>query len=364
LKAIWLRVPFDKPFHGGTYTVTSRATIVARVFTDEALVGEAFAGDQRENGGDMCRLIEGDLKKLIVGEDLFSIDKLWNKMFATSVNVSDKRLLLGAISLIDMALWDAVGKEAKQPLYKVLGGYRDKIPIISIGGYYQEGKTLEDFAKEVAHYKELGMAGVKFKVGRMNVEEDVERVKAARDAVGDDFAIATDANMAWTSRQTIKFARLVERFNIAWLEEPVHWYNFRRDMRAVRDAVDIPLSAGQSEVTRFGCWELMDTGAIDICNVDSSICGGVTEWMKIADLASLYGVSMGHHEEWQIAMHLFGAIPHGTYVECFADPLRDPLFDTFVVNKKIKRGFIELPNKPGLGLELNEELIRKYQVKH
>lgn len=356
-------MPLEKPFHGGTYTISSRATIIVNVFTDEGIIGEAFAGDQKKNGKDICNLIEGELKKSIVGEDLFCIDKLWNKMFVSTVMAGDKYAQLQAISLIDMALWDAVGKAAKQPLYKILGGYKNKIPIISIGGYYQEGKTLKDFGKEIVSYKEREMAGVKFKVGRVNVEEDVERVKTARDAAGEYFIIAVDANKAWTSKQAIKFAKLAEKYNIAWLEEPVHWYDFNKEMKIVRDAIDIPLTAGQSEITRFGCRNLMEAGAIDICNVDSSICGGITEWMKIADLADIYHVLMAHHEEWQIAMHLFGAIPHGTYIECFADPLRDPLFDNFVLNKKIKRGYVEIPNKPGLGLELNEEIIKRYQVK-
>ena len=363
IKAHWIKVPLKRPFHGGTYTIHSRATILNRITTDEGIVGEAFAGDQRENGGQICRLIEGEYGKLIMGEDPVCIDKIWNQLFSTSVMAVDKRSSLEALSLVDMALWDALGKTVRQPVYKVLGGYRDKVPIITIGGYYQEGKALKDFASEIASYREQEMAGVKFKVGRINVEEDVERVKVAREAAGDDFVIAVDANMAWTPKQAIKFAKLAERYNIAWLEEPTHWYNFARDMHTVRDAVNIPLTAGQSELTRFGCKELMDAGAIDICNADSSICGGITEWMKIADLASLYHISMAHHEEWQISMHLIGGIPHGTYAECFADPLRDPLFEDFVLNKKIAKGSIEIPNRPGLGLELNEKMIRKYEVK-
>jgi len=284
-------------------------------------------------------------------------------MFAKSVMIGDKRILLGAMAGVDMAIWDAYGKAVKQPLYKILGGYRDKIPLISIGGYYQTGKKLDDFTKEIQDYQEKDLAGVKFKVGRVNVEEDVERVKTARDAAGNDFVIAVDANMAWTPKQAISFARLAEKYDVTWLEEPVHWYNFKKDMKIVRYAVNIRLTAGQSDLTRYDCRDLMDAGAVDICNVDSSICGGITEWIKIADLARMYCVYMAHHEEWQIAMHLFGGIPHGTYAECFADQLRDPLFEDFVLNKRISGGSIEIPNKTGLGLELNEKLIEKYRVK-
>ena len=363
IKTTWISVPLETPFHGGTYTISSRATIIVKLFTDEGLIGEAFAGDQRTNGKQICDLIDNNLKKSIVGEDLFSIDMLWNKMFIKTVMVRDKTTFIQAISLIDMALWDAVGKATRQPLYKILGGHKNKIPILSFAGYYQAGKTLNDIGKEIMTCRDREMAGVKFKLGRLKIEKDVERVKAARDAAGDDFIIAVDANKAWTSKQAIKFAKLAERYNLAWLEEPVHWYDFIKEMKIVRDAIDIPLTAGQSDRTRFDSRNLMESGAIDICNVDSSICGGITEWMKIAHLAELYHISMAHHEEWQISMHLFGAIPNGTYIECFSDPFRDPLFENFVLNKKIKGGYIEIPNKPGLGLELNEEIIERYKVK-
>ena len=362
IKATWISVPLPNPMQGGTYTISSRATIIVQLYTDEGIIGEAFAGDQRTNGKQICDLIEGDLKNTIVGEELFSIDMLWNKMFIKTVMVRDKSTHMQAIALIDMALWDAVGKVSKQPLYKVLGGHKNKIPILSFAGYYQEGKTLKDIGKEVMDCRDREMSGIKFKLGRLKIEKDVERVKAARDAGGDDFVIAVDSNKAWTSKQAIKFARLAERYNIAWMEEPVHWYDFIKEMKIVRDAIDIPLTAGQGDLTRFDSRNLMESGAIDICNADSSICGGITEWMKIAHLADIYHVGMAHHEEWQISMHLFGAISNGTYIECFSDPNRDPLFENFVLNKKIKGGYMEIPNKAGLGLELNYEMIEKYRV--
>jgi L-alanine-DL-glutamate epimerase-like enolase superfamily enzyme len=104
----------------------------------------------------------------------------------------------------------------------------------------------------------------------------------------------------------------------------------------------------------------MEQEAIDVCNADTSYCGGITEWMKIANIASAYDVKMAHHEEYQIAMHLFAAIPHGTYAECFADPNVGPLYPYILRNRKVKDGFIFLPNKPGLGLELNKEFIDKH----
>ncbi|MEM2921424.1 MAG: mandelate racemase/muconate lactonizing enzyme family protein [Candidatus Bathyarchaeia archaeon] len=363
VKTHYIRIPLKKPYHGGTYTIDSRATIIIQIITDQGIIGEAFAGDQRTNGSQICQLIHGEYKNLITNEDPTAIHKIWSRLFNVAIKATDKRTHLEALSLIDVTLWDILGKISRQPVYKLLGGHHNRIPIITIGGYYQEGKDPSLLEKEVKTYIEQEMAGIKLKVGRTDIDEDIERVKIVREAAGEDFVIAVDANMAWTPRQAIRFAKEAEKYNVAWLEEPAQWHNFAQNMHIIKQATTIPLTAGQSELTRGGCKQLMDREAIDICNADSSLCGGISEWMKIAHLAELYNVSMAHHEEWQISMHLLAGITHGTYAECFADPDRDPLFQSLVVNKRIHRGYIELPSRPGLGLELDTEFIRRHEVK-
>lgn len=357
--------PLGRKFLAGTYgKAATKDTIITRIHTDEDVVGESFVGDvPGERGRTLVNIIQNQLKKDIVGEDLFSIERIWNKLFSRG------RGMMHAIGHVDCAIWDGIGKACNKPLYKLLGdgGYREKVPIISLGGYYIPGKEKpsegrEIIEREIVDFKEKGMMGIKFKLGRLEVEEDVERVKIAREAAGDDFVIAVDANKAWTPRQAIKFAKLAERndLNLRWIEEPCKWHYQIKGMRRVRETTDIPICAGQGEITRWGCHALMEGGTIDVCNVDTSYCGGITEWMKIANIATLYDVEMAHHEEYQIAMHLFAAIPHGTYAECFANPDVGPLYPHLILNKKVKDGYLYLPDKPGLGLELNEEFIREH----
>jgi D-arabinonate dehydratase len=358
--------PLGKTFLAGTYRKdVTKDTIITRIITDEGVVGESFVGDVPHIGRTLVHLIQSELKNDVIGEDLFSVERIWNKLFA-HYRSNEERVLMQAIGHIDCAIWDGIGKACHQPLYKLLGGggYREKVPIISLGGYYLPGRekpeeSRESIEREILDFKAKGMIGIKFKVGRLHIHEDLARVKIAREAAGDDFVIAVDANKAWTPRQAKRFAALATHhdLNLRWIEEPCSWYYQAKGMNQVRAATEIPICAGQSEITRWGCHALMEQGAIDVCNVDTSYCGGITEWMKIAHLATLYDVEMAHHEEYQIAMHLFGAIGHGTYAECFANPDVGPLYPHIIANKKVEGGYIYLPETPGLGLDLNETFI-------
>lgn len=232
--------------------------------------------------------------------------------------------------------------------------------MIAIGGYYGAGA---DLAAEVAELKELGLAGLKLKVGGLEPEQDAERARLAREAGGPDFVLAADANQGWTKEQAIRFARLVEDCDLVWLEEPCRWTNDRRSMRDVRFTSGTRICAGQSEYSAAGCRDLMVEGSIDVCNFDSSWSGGPTEWRRVAALALSFDVQMAHHEEPHVASHLLASIPHGTFVECF-HPDRDPIWWGLVSNRpSLTGGMIELSLTAGLGWELDEDFIEAHQVR-
>jgi D-galactarolactone cycloisomerase len=275
----------------------------------------------------------------------------------------DRKTLLEAIACIDCAVWDVVGKATGRSVCELLGGHAESIPIISIGGYYMDGKTLADIGREMEAYRQAGMAGCKFKVGGLLPQADAERVKAAREAAGADFMLAVDANRGWTAEEAIAFARLVEPLDIRWFEEPCHWYDDAAQMARVRSKTAIPINAGQSEITSQGVRRLIDAGAVDIINYDASEGGGVTDWRRAVALCAAAGVLVAHHEESQIAQHLISAIPHGTCIECFADPERDPVWQHMWVNRPvIVNGMMAVSPGPGFGLELDAAMIARYRV--
>ena len=173
---------------------------------------------------------------------------------------------------------------------------------------------------------------MKFKIGGLSPQDDAQRFKRARKVGGDSFRIAVDANQGYTVADAIKFSQLVAGDDLLWFEEPCQWQNDIRAMRDVRYVGGVAVTAGQSEFSAAGCRNLMEAGAIDYCNFDSSWSGGPTEWRRAAGVASVYDVKMAHHEEPQVASHLLASISHGTYLEFF-HPRRDPIWHNMIANR-------------------------------
>jgi L-alanine-DL-glutamate epimerase-like enolase superfamily enzyme len=340
--------------------MTHRSTLITRVRTAQGIVGEAYAGDEDQALAAIARIAKHEIEPRLVGQDAFAMERCWELARPVTFDIlRDRRWALVACAGVDAALWDAVGKALGQPLWRLWGGYSDRLPLISIGGYYFDDA---DLRSEVASLRERGLAGMKLKVGGLTPEEDAVRFRAAREAAGVDFVLLADANQAWTPQQAIRFARLVEDYDLHWFEEPCRWHNDKRAMREVRQSTGARICAGQSELSAGGCRDLMLEGAIDVCNFDSSWSGGPTEWRRVAAIASSFDVAMGHHEEPHIAAHLLASIPHSTFLECF-DPVRDPIWWNLVANRPdIRDGAIQLSHAPGVGWELDDDYIARYRV--
>jgi D-galactarolactone cycloisomerase len=364
VEAIAIDIPLRRNFGGSTYAVLKRSTVITRLRTEDGVIGEVYNGDNREHGPEIAHLIQAELAPILRGQDPAEIERIWTRCFALSHASRDRKLLMEAIACVDCALWDLLGKARGRSVCALLGGRPgQRLPIISIGGYYREGKTLADIGREMELYRDAGMAGCKFKVGGLTPEADAERVAAARRAAGPDFVLAVDANRGWTVAEAVRFARLVEPLDIRWFEEPCHWYDDARMMAEVRRATRIPITAGQSEITSHAIRRLLDADAVDLVNFDASEGGGVTEWRRAAALCEAAGVKMAHHEEPQIAGQLLAAVPHGTYVECFADPERDPAWQALWANRPaVEDGRFAIADGPGFGLVLDASLIRRYRV--
>ena len=225
VEAIAVDIPLRKNFGGSTYAVLKRSTVVTRLRTDDGLMSEVYNGDNREHGAEIVRLIRDELSPLVKGENIFDIERIWEKMFALTRPTAIARRCSRRSPASTARVWDVIGKATGNSVRELLGGYRDRVPIISIGGYYMEGKTLADIGREMELYRDAGMAGCKFKVGGLSPQEDAKRVEAARKAAGADFMLAVDANRGWTADDAIEFARLVEPLDIRWFEEPCHWYD-------------------------------------------------------------------------------------------------------------------------------------------
>ncbi len=358
-----LRVPLKKRYSGSAYSMVNRCTIITRLYTRDGVVGEVYTGDTDAEQDVIVRIIHEELAPALLGRSAMNPDGCALAMQPATYDIlRDRGLALQAIACLDAAIWDTFGKAVGLPLFRLWGASRDTLPIIIIGGYY--GLDARELAAQMERYVAMGVAGCKFKVGGASPAEDAERVRVAREAVGDDFVLMVDANQGYTRDQAVELARRARSMdlNIRWFEEPCRWDNDRRWMRDVRYATGLPVTAGQSEYTVAGVRDLIVDGAIDVCNFDSSWSGGPTVWRRVAGLAAAFGVEMGHHEEPQVAAHLLASIPHGTYVECF-DPDRDPIFWGLFANRPaIRDGAYALPDGPGFGIELDRDYVARYQV--
>jgi D-galactarolactone cycloisomerase len=361
IETVPIRVPLAREYRGSHYRMTHRSTIVTRVHTDEGIVGEAYAGDEDAGLLEIDRIIHEEIAPILRGADAMAIERCWELTRPSTFDIlRDRRLGLVACACVDSALWDAIGKALRQPLWRLWGGYRDRVPMIAIGGYYDSPRSI---AEEVEDLRERGLAGMKFKVGGLDAEADAARFREARAAAGKDFVLAADGNQGFTREEAIRFAQLVEDCDLYWFEEPCRWHNDRRSMRDVRTMGGVRVCAGQSELSAGGCRDLMVDGAIDFCNFDASWSGGPTEWRRVAAMALAFDVAMAHHEEPQVASHLLASIPNGTFAECF-HPDRDPIWWNLVANRPpLVDGHIALPARPGLGWELDLDYIERHRLR-
>lgn len=358
IETIPLKVKLDRPAAGSTLKLTHRCTIVTRIHTDAGVVGECFNGNDDELQGAVIRLIHDELAPRLIGRSVAGLEEAWAATrFATEPFLRDRRVALRAQACVDSALHDAVGKLYGLPLHVLWGRATREVKTVALGGYYRERDELEGLASEVADLKAIGIGGLKLKVGGRTPREDAERVAAVRRAGGDGFIVAADANQGWAREQAIDFAQRVADLGLAWFEEPCKWDNDRRDMALVRTLGRIPVSAGQSELSRFGCRDLMLADAIDICNFDASWGGGPTEWRRVAALASCFNVGMMQHIEPQIGLMLVGGAANGRYGEVMM-PWRDPFFYSLIADQAPYRdGVYTLPAKPGWGMTFDRDYL-------
>jgi L-alanine-DL-glutamate epimerase-like enolase superfamily enzyme len=361
-EVIPIEVPLARTFYGGTYSMNRRCTLLLRLHTSHGLQGQIYIGDERDQQAAVCRLLRQELFPQVLGRQPSEVTAIWEENFQRTIHAAGRRAMMQALSALDVALWDLLGRQAGLPIYRLLGAAHTRLQTIIIGGYYEEGKGTAGLIEEIQSYQEAGYAGVKFKVGGRPPAEDIERVQRVRAAIGNDFIIACDANMGYTVADAITFARGVADCNIAWFEEPVHWYDQLRGMREVRAATGVRVAAGQSEMHRWGCRDLVEGGAVDILNTDISLAGGVTEWRRVAAHASSHRVLMAHHEEPLLSMHLLASTPQGLYPEYFSAE-RDPVGAYLpTMAPPMRQGWIELPEAPGFGIEVDEAFVTRYRV--
>ncbi len=353
------RWPRAVPIRNGLHVYATAGLNVIKLETDEGVTGIGLGGGVLE-AEDIGRSIAEHLKQYVVGRDPFENERIWDDMWVPKL-VGRRGITTRVISAIDIGLWDLKGKAAGQPLYKLLGGYTDKIPVYIAGGYYEDGKGLKELAEETEESVAMGARAVKMKIGGAPINEDVERVRVVREAAGPDVKVMVDANCAYRYYEAIEIARKIEQYDLFWFEEPVQPDDYRGH-QLITQATSIPIATGENEYTRYGFRDLIDNRCAAILQPDALIMGGVTEFMKVAALAQAHDRPIAPHGNQDVHIHLVAAIPNGLILEYYrgsTDPMWDRMFKEPL---PVEDGYVSPPDRPGLGIELNEEALAPYRV--
>jgi L-alanine-DL-glutamate epimerase-like enolase superfamily enzyme len=342
---------------------TVHASLV-QVHTDEGVtgLGETYAGIFAPHA---VRGIVESLEPLLVGEDPTQVSALFHKMYSKTLFWGRVGAGMSVIGAIETALWDILGKVRGLPVYELLGGKaHQKLPLYASGGLE---RPLDQLAEEMREYRRDGFQAVKVRIG-MGPSRDLKKLECVRDALGSDMQLMVDAVQGhnpepWSAAQAIQAGLAMQRFGVRWFEEPCAATDYS-GYAQVRRQTPIPIAGGESSTSIHEFRHFFDAGALDIVQPDTSHSGGIIECRKIAALAESYGVEVALHS-WASSVvlagnyHLAFATPNCRILEypTWGYPLRDELF---VEPLRIENGFLRPPTAPGLGVELTDEVRRKY----
>jgi D-arabinonate dehydratase len=357
-----ISIPLESPVSFSNRTLTYRDHAITHVRTESGLEGVGYSLGY-EGAGLIADAVESLLEPTIAGEDPRDTTRLWHEMYEGTVQIGQKGVLLRAISTVDMALWDLKAKAAEQPLYKLLGGYTDTVPSYASGGYYRDDKGHDGLRGEMRRYVREGHDVVKMKVGRRSVSREVDRVAAVREEIGPERTLLLDANGVWSSTtEATRACHAFEPYDPYFIEEPV-MVDRVETMAEVNSQLAYPVATGELEGTRHEFARLVDSGAAPILQPDVTVCGGITEWLRIANYASAYDVPIAPHYNWNVHASLLAAVENGLWIEYFYRDMDVKVFDDVVADplSPDDDGTIPLPETPGHGVTLDEDALQEFR---
>lgn len=329
--------------------------IIADVTTDAGIHGLGMTYCESGNEA-ITAFAESTIQPLIVGKNPFETEKIWETVTQTFRAVGRKGLAYLALSAVDIALWDIKGKCIGIPIYRLLGGNDSYVPVYYSGGWTSYSETqLVDFALEA---KEKGYSMVKVKVGVHGgscVDEDARRIQSVRKAIGSEMRLAVDANNIWNAGDAIRFARKVEDCNIEFFEEPVIADDIP-GLAHCRRMCAIPIASGEHEYTRYGIRDMCLGEAADVLQFDATKCGGITESLKMIGVSQAFNHKYAPHCMELVHMHLVSAATNGFALECL-DIFEPSVESIFIDPPRPVKGFIEIPERPGLGLDVDWDRV-------
>jgi L-alanine-DL-glutamate epimerase-like enolase superfamily enzyme len=347
-----LRQPPGTPYYDAIHTFGIDAgSVVLRIRTDAGITG--WAHSTFGTGGSGARalqaILEEQIKPLLIGKDPSFPRRvradLWKALEYEGVG----GIAQFAISAADIALWDILGKAAGLPVYKMLGAYRERIPVYSMcGWYYDSDDDLSKFKRQIVTAMEQGYSAVKIKVGRHSLEDDVRRIRLALDVAGKGKRVMVDANQAFNRNEALRRGRVYQEMGCFWYEEPLP----PQDMDGfalLAEQLDMRIATGENLNTKYAFHDLIERHGVDVVQPDNRRAGGVSEWMEIAAIADAAGLELASHGGGAAVLNLALAMPNAIYMETSGA-------------QKMTDSEVAAPEEPGMGSEVSEAEIKRYKV--
>ncbi|MEB2398890.1 MAG: mandelate racemase/muconate lactonizing enzyme family protein [Alcaligenaceae bacterium] len=354
-------VPLDHVTSFSNRTVDTRHYGLVKVRSTEGAEGIGFCYIGSDGGPIFTAAVEHLLAKVLIGKDSYAVEGLWRDMYQEALLQGRQGTVMRAISALDIALWDLNAKTHGLPLHKYLGAVElESVPAYASGGYYLDGKTPEKLGEEMAGYVELGFRAVKMKTGRLSPKEEEARLKAARAAVGCDVELMMDCNNAWRDvTQAMQYIRRFEQYDPYFIEEPFGPDDVDSHAKLAR-LTHLPIATAEIGYGRWYHKELLDKQGASILQTDAAVCGGITEWKRIAATAASYGVVMCPHWFHDLHAPLVAATGNARYVEFFWDD--QVLNFRRLVDRQLshENGRVILHQTPGLGFGFDEAAVARY----
>jgi D-galactarolactone cycloisomerase len=368
-----LQSKVEQPFVSARgWVYSTRSSCIVEVSTDEGITGwgECY-GPAAVNKA----LIETQYRPRIIGRDPFDVEVVWEDLYNRIKDYGAQGFSITALSGVDIALWDIMGRAVNKPVHKLLGGaHRTQVQAYATGLYFIDmDRLVEEAVEEAEKYAAMGFRAIKMKIGLGDPKLDLRRVAAVRKAIGPDIKLAVDANHCFTVPQAIQLGRAMEELDLMWFEEPISPED-HDGYAQVSAALDMAVAGGENDFTRWGFRDIIAKKAMDIVQPDVCAAGGLSECRKIATLASAHGVECVPHA-WGSAIGLAATVqflaalpdtppclrpmPPMLEFEQTPNPLRDHLAKDPIVQVK---GIVAVPGGPGLGIEVDRAVLQQYKV--
>ncbi|OZE34365.1 enolase [Rhodococcus sp. 05-2254-6] len=336
-----------KVLTGRQKAMTEVVFLFAEIRTEQGHEGIGF-GYSKRAGGPAQFAHAQEIAPVLIGEDPNDIGKIWNKLVWAGASVGRSGVATQAIAAIDIALWDLKAKRAGLPLAKLIGSARDSVQTYNTSGGFLH-TPIEEVMENAAISLANGIGGIKLKVGQPDWRTDIARVTAVREFLGDDVPLMVDANQQWDRPTAQRMGRILEQFDLVWIEEPLDAYDAEGHAQLAR-SLDTSIGTGEMLASVGEHVRLIEAGSVDILQPDAPRIGGITQFLKLATLAEHHDLQLAPHFAMEIHLHLAAVYPLQTWVEHF-DWL-DPLFDEHL---ETRDGRMHLSARPGLGFTLSEQ---------